>query len=227
MIRVREHLVLQVDPLFVLLTIQCLLISAGFSIFMIIKYRNLLAIKDAAQKELQILHTEVNRQSLVNNELMEWKDMFNELQEKFEGIRTLNEKLKDSIALLIPEAERSKEYEQLITDIEQSNKTLDNCIGSLKKENEELEKTTAALEREAYGLADLLQKSVRKEALDRAVEKKRSIELKYKKIVAEFDQLRTEHEKLQKSNTSLQKEYNALYDNIEEDKKGLTAENSA
>ena len=218
---------LQVDPLFVLLTIQCLLISAGFSIFMIIKYRNLLAIKDAAQKELQILHTEVNRQSLVNNELMEWKDMFNELQEKFEGIRTLNEKLKDSIALLIPEAERSKEYEQLITDIEQSNKTLDNCIGSLKKENEELEKTTAALEREANGLADLLQKSVRKEELDRAVEKKRSIELKYKKIVAEFDQLRTEHEKLQKSNTSLQKEYNALYDNIEEDKKGLTAENSA
>jgi len=219
--------VLQVDPLFVLLTIQCLLISAGFSIFMIIKYRNLLAIKDAAQKELQILHTEVNRQSLVNNELMEWKDMFNELQEKFEGIRTLNEKLKDSIALLIPEAERSKEYEQLITDIEQSNKTLDNCIGSLKKENEELEKTTAALEREANGLADLLQKSVRKEELDRAVEKKRSIEIKYKKIVAEFDQLRTEHEKLQKSNTSLQKEYNALYDNIEEDKKGLTAENSA
>ena len=218
---------LQVDPLFVLLTIQCLLISAGFSIFMIIKYRNLLAIKDAAQKELQILHTEVNRQSLVNNELMEWKDMFNELQEKFEGIRTLNEKLKDSIALLIPEAERSKEYEQLITDIEQSNKTLDNCIGSLKKENEELEKTTAALEREANGLADLLQKSVRKEELDRAVEKKRSIEIKYKKIVAEFDQLRTEHEKLQKSNTSLQKEYNALYDNIEEDKKGLTAENSA
>ncbi|UCH81009.1 MAG: hypothetical protein JSW20_14940 [Nitrospiraceae bacterium] len=194
---------------------------------MIIKYRNLLAIKDAAQKELQILHTEVNRQSLVNNELMEWKDMFNELQEKFEGIRTLNEKLKDSIALLIPEAERSKEYEQLITDIEQSNKTLDNCIGSLKKENEELEKTTAALEREANGLADLLQKSVRKEELDKAVEKKRSIELKYKKIVAEFDQLRTEHEKLQKSNMSLQKEYNALYDNIEEDKKGLTAENSA
>ncbi len=213
----REHQVLKIDPLYALLTVQCLLLFAGLTIFLIIKNRKLSAKEVAAQREMRVLHTEVNKQSLVNNEL----------QEKFEEIRTVNEKLINSLAALIPEAERTKEYEQLISEIEQNNVSLDNCIGSLKKENEELEKTTAALEREANGLADLLQQSVRKEELERALEQKQSITLKYEKIAAEFDQLQTEHVNLQKSNESLQKEYNALYDNIEEERKGLTASNSA
>ncbi len=213
----REHQVLKIDPLYALLTVQCLLLFAGLTIFLIIKNRKLSAKEVAAQREMRVLHTEVNKQSLVNNEL----------QEKFEEIRTVNEKLINSLAALIPEAERTKEYEQLISEIEQNNVSLDNCIGSLKKENEELEKTTAALEREANGLADLLQQSVRKEELERALEQKQSITLKYEKIAAEFDHLQTEHVNLQKSNESLQKEYNALYDNIEEERKGLTASNSA
>ena len=211
---------LQVDPLFALLTVQGLLVFAGLTIFMIIRYRKLSAREAAAQKDLHVLHSQVDKQSQISIELAAWKGMFDELQEKFEGIRTVNEKLKNSLASLIPEAERSKEYEQLIADIEQNNKTLDNCIGSMKKENEELEHTVASLEREAEGLADLLQLTVRKEELDRALEQKQSLKLKYDKVESELGQLRTEHENLQKSHETLQKEYNALYDNIEAAKMG-------
>jgi len=210
--------VLQVDPLFALLTVQCLLIFAGLTIYILIKYRRLSAREDATQRDLSALQSEVDKQAQIKNELVTLKVMFNELQNKFEGIRGVNEKLKSSLAALIPEAERSKEYEQLIADIEQNNKTLDNCLGSIKKENEELENTVASLEREAEGLADLLQKTVRKEELDRALEQKQSLQLKHEKVTAELDQVRTDHENLQKSHDSLQKEYNALYDNIEEEK---------
>jgi len=187
---------------------------------MIVKYRKLSAMEVAAQRDLRVLHAEVNKQGQINNELMAWKVMFNDLQEKFEGIRLVNEKLKNSLAALIPEAERSKEYEQLIVAIEQNNKTVDNCIGSLKKENEELETTVAALEREADGLADLLQQTVRKEELDRALEQKQSIESKYEKTVVELDQISTEHVSLKKNYDALQKEYDALYHNVEEGIKG-------
>ncbi len=212
---------LKIDPLFALIAVQCLLVFAGITIFIIVKYRKLSAMELAAQRELRSLRAEVDKQAQIKHELRVWKHMFNELQEKFEGIRTVNEKLKDSLAALIPEAERSKEYEQLIADIEQNNITLDNCIGSIKKENEELEKTVAALEREADGLADLLQQTVRKEELDRALEQTQSLKLKHEKILKELKQLRDEHEKLQKSNELLQKEYNALYDNVEAEKMGI------
>lgn len=211
---------LHVDPLLALLTVQGLLVFAGLTIFMIFRYRKLSAREAAAQKDLHGLHSEADKQSQISIELAAWKGMFDELQEKFEGIRTVNEKLKNSLASLIPEAERSKEYEQLIADIEQNNKTLDNCIGSMKKENEELENTVASLEREAEGLADLLQLTVRKEELDRALEQKQSLKLKHDKVESELVQLRTEHENLQKSHETLQKEYNALYDNIEAAKMG-------
>jgi chromosome segregation ATPase len=185
---------------------------------MFIKYRRLSARDVATQRDMRDLQTEVDKQAQIKNELMTLKAMFNELQDKFEGIRGVNEKLKSSIAALIPEAERSKEYELLIADIEQNNKTLDNCIGSIKKENEELENTVASLESEAEGLADLLQKTVRKEELDRVLEQKQSLQLKHEEVTAELDQVRTEHENLRKSHESLQKEYKALYDNIEEEK---------
>ncbi len=209
---------LQVDPLYALLTVQCLLIFAGLIIVMFIKYRRLSAREVATQRDLHVLQSELNKQAQIKNEIVTLKVVFNELQDKFEGIREVNEKLKNSLVALIPEAERSKEYEQLIADIEQNNNTLDNCIGSIKKENEELETTVASLEREAEGLADLLQKTVRKEELDRALEQKQSLQLKHEKIAEELDQVRTEHENLQKSHESLQKEYNALYNNIEEEK---------
>jgi chromosome segregation ATPase len=207
--------VLQVDPLFALLTVQGLLVFAGLTIFMIIRYRKLSAREAAAQREMQALHSEVDKQARMNIELTSWKDMFDDLQKNFEGIRTANVKLKDSMAALIPEAERSKEYEQLIADIEKNNITLDNCIGSMKKENKELENTITSLEREAEGLSDLLQQTVRKEELDRALEQKQSLKLKNDKMKSELGQLRTDYENLQKSHETLQKEYNALYDNIE------------
>jgi len=213
--------VLQVDPLLALLVVQFLLVFAGLTIFMIIKYRKLSAKEEKAQREVLVLNAEVDKQGQINNELMAWKVMFNDLQEKFEGIRIVNEKLKNSLAALIPEAERTKEYEQLIAAIEQNNETLDNCIGSLKKENEDLESTVAALEREAEGLADLLQQTVRKEELERALEQKQSLKLKYEKTMKELDQLRSEHENLQNQNEALQKEYNALYNNIEAEKAGI------
>ncbi len=209
---------LQIDPLYALLTVQGLLVLAGITLYMIIKCRTLSASAGESQKEVRLLQADIDRQARINRELLDWKSRFNEMQEKFEGIRTVNDKLKYTLAALIPEAERSKEYEQLISDIEQNNKTLDHCLGSIKKENDELEKTVAALEREADGLADLLQQTVRKEELDMALKQKHSLQLKHKKTAAELDQLRTEHENLKKSHESLQKEYQALYDNIEEEK---------
>ena len=212
---------LQVDPLLALLTVQFLLIFAGLTIFMIIKYRKLSAKEAKAQRDVLLLDAEVMKQGKINNELKTWKVMFNDLQEKFQGIRIINEKLKNSLAALIPEAERTKEYEQLIAAFEQNNETLDNCIGSLKEKNEGLESTVAALEREAEGLADLLQQTVRKEELDRALEQKKSITLKHEKATKELEQLHTEHENLQKQHETLQKEYNALYANIEAEKTGV------
>ena len=50
---------LQVDPLLALVIVQFLLIFAGLTIFMIIKYRTLSAKEVKAQRELRILDAKV------------------------------------------------------------------------------------------------------------------------------------------------------------------------
>jgi len=213
--------VLEIRPLLFLFIVQFLILFAALSIFLIIRYRKLSVKEALARKEAKQFRVEIAGSSqqieIKSAEFDQLKKTFEDLQGKFKHIKENNGKLKTMIEELVPEAKRSKEFAKVIGEIEESNKELDSCIDTLHKENSDLEKKARSLEREAEGLADLLQQSVRKEELYRVQSQKKSLEIKMKKTEQDLKDKTEAYDKLQKNYTWLEKEFNALYKNVSEE----------
>ncbi|MEW6599816.1 MAG: hypothetical protein AB1499_02510 [Nitrospirota bacterium] len=167
-----------------------------------------------AQGEANRLRDEIKNMNLQKDEMSDWEQKFNDLQKKFDHISTINDKLKESINKLIPEAKRTKENEQVIRDIEESYIELDAYLNSLRREKEQLQENTKAYEKDMHNLSNKLQLSVPQEDYDKLNTKKKSLELKYDKIKKELDEKVGEYNSLLKNYLWLEKEYNALYNNI-------------
>lgn len=212
---------LEIKPLIFLFIIQFLLLFAALSIFLIFRCRALSVKEALARKETVELRAEISGSSqqieVKSAEFDQLKNTFDDLQQKFIHIKESNAKLKTLIEALVPEANRSKEFAKVIGEIEESNKELDSCINTLQKENTDLEKKAKSLEREAEGLADLLQQSVRKEELYQAQSQKRALEIKMKKTEQDLKDKTEAYDKLQKNYMWLEKEFNALYRNVNEE----------
>lgn len=208
---------IKVNALAFLFILQFLVIFLGFTILLFFRYRKLNVREIISRGEANRLREELEHMEGQHVELSSWKEMFNNLQEKFDHIRGVNTTLKESIATLIPEADRSKKYEQLISEIEQNNKELDTCIGELQKENKQLNKNSKTFERDLDQLSRKLDLSVSKEAYNNLKAQKKSLELKFEKLKKDLAAKTREHESLQKNYVWLEKEYNALYENISED----------
>ncbi len=205
---------MKISPLLFLTTLELLVIFAGLTIFLFIQYRKQKIQNILSQGESRRLQSEVGSQEKKNEELVVWKNMFDELQGKFEQVRNVNTQLKEAIEQLVPEAERSKEYEKLITDIEANNKELDGCIGTIKKENDVLSQKVNSFEREVGGLSDLLEQSVKKTEYNKVVAEKNRLELTVNQREAELKDLEGQYEKLEKNYIYLEKEFNSLYKNV-------------
>jgi chromosome segregation ATPase len=171
-----------------------------------------------ARGEANRLRDDLKNMDIQNGEVAGWENKFSDLQTKFEQVTTINEKLKESINKLIPEAKRTKDHEKIIRDIEQSYVELDSFIGSLRKEKEQLHAKTKAYESDMSRLSQKLEQSVPKEEYDKLNTQKKSLELKFDKLKKDLEDKSKEYDNLQKNFLWLEKEYNALYSNISEDR---------
>lgn len=211
---------IRLDPLAFLLIVQFCVVFAILCIFLYMKYRKVSFMLTQSREEARRLHDDaVKREETVRGQISDrekWKSLFASLESKFTAIKEVNAKLKESIARLIPEAERSKEYEQLIADIEKSNKELDTCIATLSKEKEALIQMNSAMKGKADELSQKLQDSVSKDEFDRLVAQKDDLEANVHSLTEQLNGRAREYENLQKNFAALEKEYNALYRNIEE-----------
>ena len=213
---------LEVHPLIFLFLVQFLLIFCVLTILLFFRNRKLAVKESITRAESQRFEAEISKREgsvkVENSEVTKWKAMVNDMQNKFETVRSTNAKLKESLARLIPEADRSKEYEELLSDIEMTNKELDTCVGTLENKNKELETRAESIGREAEGLAELLQQSVRKEELDNVLSQKEELELKVMELEKELENKTGECETLTKQFEWLKQEYNSLYREDEEAK---------
>jgi len=202
---------LRINALIFLFIIQFLLISAGLSIFLFFKYRKQAAKGTISQGEIRRLESEIETRKNEITALLKWKDMFTDLQKNFDQIKSVNQKLKEAVDTLVPEAERSKEFAQLITEIEQSNQELDTCLGTLKKENESLNQNMQAFKDQISGLSGKLQNSVSKKEFQKILDENDYFQTQTEKLREDLKHKTKEHEKLEKNFIYLEKEYNALY----------------
>ncbi|MBI4682820.1 MAG: hypothetical protein HY757_06935 [Nitrospirae bacterium] len=166
------------------------------------------------REEVTRFKSELAHMESKNSELTDSKDMLSELQKKFDEVKNINAKLKESINKLIPEANRTREHEQVIRDIEQSYAELDSLFVILRKEKERLNEKSKSSEGHIDKLEKKLKQSVSKEEFDNLKARNKSLELKFDKLKKDLEDKTGEYESLQKNYIWLEKEYNALYNNI-------------
>jgi len=210
--------VIKVPPLVLLFLIQFLLIFMGVSIFLFLRHKKLRIKEVIARGEANRLRDELRNMVMQNDQVSDWGNKFSDLQTKFEQVKNINEKLKDAINKLIPEAKRTKDHEQIFRDIEHSYVELNSFIGALRQEKDQLQAKTKAYESDMSKLSQKLEHSVAKEEFDKLNIQKKSLELKFEKLRKDLEGKVREYDSLQKNYLWLEKEYNALYSNISEEK---------
>jgi len=206
--------VIKVPALLFLFLVQFILIFMGLAVFLFIRHRKLDIKATILQGEIRRLESELDRQKEEIEGLLGWPKMFSDLQQKFEQVQGINTRLKESVEALVPEAQRSKEFEQLIAEIDHHNNELNTCVGALQNENESLTQRMISAARETEKLSGKLRESVKKEDYQRLESEKNGLELKVAKLREELDSKTKDCERLEKNFIYLEKEYNALYKNI-------------
>jgi len=210
----KEKRVLQISALFFLFLVQFLLTFLGATVFLFLKIRNTNVKFTISQGEIRRLEREIDRCKEEVAELINLQAMFNDLQKKFAHVTSVNAKLKTMIDAFIPEAERSKEFQEVLCEVENNNKELSVSIGTLKNENEEINKQMRSFKHEVEGLSKKLRESVSNEEYENLLSEKNRLELKVGHLKDELEQKKKDYNKLGKNYMYLEKEYNALYENL-------------
>jgi len=206
--------VLQINALNFLFLVQFLLVFLGVSVFLFLKFRKTSVKFTIAQEEIRRLEGEIDKYKKEVTGLLNWQTMFNDLQKKFERVNSVNSKLKTMIDALIPEEERSREFQEILNEVNTNNKELSDCIGSLKNANDALNEQVKSFEREVSDLSKKLIDSVGKEEYQRVVTENNKLELKVEHLKDDLDKKVKECDMIEKNYIYLEKEYNALYNNL-------------
>jgi len=157
-------------------------------------------------KEKNHLEAKTVQQNMLITQLAGYRDMLADLQAKLKQMTDSNEKLKAGITKLIPEAERSKDLEDLLEEFERSKRDVDNCMGTLQSENQRMSEAIENYEREMEGLSDLA------DEYKKLLQKKDVIVRKLQQAEAELETTTTSYESLQNQFNTLEAEYKRLYD---------------
>ena len=103
-------------------------------------------------------------------------------------------------------------------EIEHNYKALDTRIGSLQKENEQLNQNTLSSQNETAELNRKLTETVAREEYDKIISQIKEIKENEASLKKEMKEKTKEYDNLQKNYGGLEKEYNALYENISKTK---------
>ncbi len=206
-------MIIKINALVLLFIVQFLLVFITLAVVFYRKLKKEEVKAAVSEGGVRRLSFEVKKMEEKSDEQSGWKDKFGDLQSKFDVIKKHNEKLKMSIDKLVPEAERTKEYAEVIGDIEESYVELDSFLRELKKEKLDLAEQAHSFQGDIKNLSSKLDNSVNKAEFDILQAEKHGVELKVKKLQGELDEKTHEYDSLEKNYMWLEKEYNALYEN--------------
>ncbi len=170
-----------------------------------------------SQGEARRLTAEIAYQEQKNNEFSEIKGELGDMQNKYELVKTLNEKLKASIDTLIPQAKRTKDHELVIKDIEQYYAELDSFVRTLRSEKDQLSSKSSSYEEDIAKISLKLKESISREDHDYVKAQNNRLELEIKKHKDELAKAESSYAELEKNYMWLENEYNALYENANKD----------
>ena len=207
-------MIIKINALAMLFLVQFLLIFIALTIVFYRKFMKEKIKATVSEGGVRRLSHEVKKIEKKSDETDGWKSKFGDMQSKFEVIKTHNAKLKQSIEALIPKAERTKEYEQVIGEIEGSYVELDSFLRDLKKDKLHLTKQSEALQGDIYKLSGKLEESVSKSEFDILQATKHEVDLIVNKLQKELEDRNEAYETLEKNYMWLETEYNALYENV-------------
>ena len=207
-------MIIKINALALLFLVQFLLIFIALTVVFYRQFKKEKVKATVSEGGFRRLISEIKQVEAKNDEESGWKDRFSDMKSKFVAIKTHNEKLKQSIEALIPKAERTKEYENVIGEIEGSYAELDSFLREVKKEKLHLSEQSESFQGDIQKLSSNLEDSVSKAEFDNLQAEKHGVELKVKKLQQELQERSAEYEKIEKNYMWLEKEYNALYENV-------------
>jgi chromosome segregation ATPase len=210
----KNQLIIKINALALLFIVQFLLIFIALTIVFYRRFRKVQVKAAVSEVGVRRLRHEAKKLEEKSDEESGWKTRFSDMQSKFEVIKQHNEKLKKSIESLIPKAERTKEYESVIGEIEGSYAELDLFLRDMKKEKLHLTEQTESFQGEIKKLSGKLEESISKSEFDILQATKHEIDLKVNKLQKDLEEKNDEYEKLEKNYMWLETEYNALYENV-------------
>lgn len=151
-----------------------------------------------------------------NKKLSSLKEEFTNVQNQFEQVMQVNAKLKALIDSLIPQAERTREHESVIKDIEQYYVELDSFVRALRGEKRQLLAKVEEDEKSIAKMSARIKEMVSKEDHDYIKAQNHRYELDIDKLKDELSKVEVSYSELEKNYMWLEKEYNALYENLGE-----------
>jgi len=153
-----------------------------------------------------------------SEEFAKWQQKCNEFQEKFEKTKGINAQLQELIREIVPEAEMSEQYKKVIAEFEKNNKEIDMCITTLEKENQGLDERVYLADNKVEGIQRKMKDMVSGADYNMLAAEKKRLEIKVERLKDELESKIQEYAKLDKNYLWLEKEYNSLYENMEEEK---------
>jgi chromosome segregation ATPase len=153
-----------------------------------------------------------------SEELAKWQQKCTEYQEKFEKTKGINAQLQELIREIVPEAEMSEQYKKVIAEFEKNNKEIDMCINTLEKENQGLDERAYLADNKVEGIQRKMKDMVSGADYNMLAAEKKRLEIKVERLKDELESKIQEYAKLDKNYLWLEKEYNSLYENMEEEK---------
>lgn len=135
--------------------------------------------------------------------LLSYKDLLEEMKEKFARISDANKKLRDTLNELLPEAERSEELEKALKNFELSNRDMNMSLNTLEEENKRLSEKLDAQTNKAHKVDEMVEKHEKLLRDNAKFERRAEVaEKELKSLKFQFD--------------TLEKEYKRLYDEMED-----------
>jgi uncharacterized protein (DUF3084 family) len=235
--------VLKISTSHFLFIIEIIVISVGIALFIFFQNRKLKSGHNNAKEPVQKIQVEkkqpelqeqAKEQGKVKAEISKWKEKFDNIQQKFDRIKEVNVKLKALIGSIVPESSESENMQQLLSDMDLSNKDLDACIGEVKEKmkgmgeqissyNKEIQSHKKEAESQKEEITQLnrkLKNTVNKAEYDSIEADKNRLELKVEQLEKQLKEKTEEFQKMEKEHMWLEKEYNMMYNNMEEDENG-------
>jgi chromosome segregation ATPase len=223
--------VLKISSTQFLVIIEILVVAVGAALFFIFQNRKLKLMQENPDKPAETMQKELREPSEKTTEISAWKEKFGNLQQEFDRMKEINTKLKELIGSIMPKSSQSGDMQQLLSDMDLGKDNFDACIGGLKKEMKDMGEQVASYKKQIQSykkesesqkeeitqLHRKLKGTVKKAEFDSMEADKNRLAIRVEQLEKQLKGKTEEFKKIEKEHMWLEKEYNRMYNNIDEE----------